>query len=277
MTTINKDLIDNVKSYLIYLTNIQKLDIIEIIKKRNADRLQFFNSINLNRLDTNILTQCDAENLVLRNKDGDYIPTLKLLILIKYNDINDLINDLNKEFFSKLYPQNTKPLDGAEKSIILTLLGLLSINNQSAVNITTDIQAEVFKELVEDAKAFLIKHEIVEKDYNIWNRKSKLQNEVQAKIDRLDNIKEKTNNIYSKTKNGHFLNIFDNDSNIYINKVEKLLALLFTYLNYDDKSDLINLLNNINDSRYKLISDGNYQILELQNQLIRIIREWLPY
>lgn len=271
------DTVDHEKQKVLdYLQNRDKkydINIINIIKKTSADRLKFFNTLILNDMENEDIHNLKSEGLVIENEDGNTIPTMELLVQIQYSNIQDLAKQLNKEYFTKLYQNKKKPLDCAEKSIILALLGILAVDQKSAIKFKDKANACIFKEIVEKCKEFLGSlHVIDSSSCNIWNRHASLQNDVQAKMDRLDYIKSKTNNIYCKSVNGHYLNIITSDGTLNKKYVNKLMDLIFDTLSLDNRLKLIDLFTEISKFRNQLRIENNSNFLALRYDLNETIK-----
>lgn len=278
----NDDVKTNFLENLKQLIDFKKINVIDVIKKIPAKRYEYFNKLNNNNLNKLNLDYGDKltlsrDGLIYEIGNDKYIVTLKALILARYGvtNIDEFLNDLNKQFFIELYNKNTQELTWDEKTIILTLLGLMACDKNSAFKFTTDENAEVFQKCAKDALIFLQENNVIDSKFTIddlFNYNARGEHKVQAKMTRINNIRIKTNNIYCKdTKLGHYLKIII-DNNINKDNLYFILRLIFNEL--PNKQNLINLLNKMYTRRYEVLSEDSNISLSLKHNLEHDILMW---
>lgn len=278
----NDDVKNNFLENLKQLIDFKKINVIDVIKKIPAKRYEYFNKLNNNNLNKLNLDYGDKltlsrDGLIYEIGNDKYVVTLKALILARYGvtNIDEFLNDLNKQFFIELYNKNTQELTWDEKTIILTLLGLMACDKNSAFKFTTDENAEVFQKCAKDALIFLQENNVIDSKFTIddlFNYNARGEHKVQAKMTRINNIRIKTNNIYCKdTKLGHYLKIII-DNNINKDNLYFILRLIFNEL--PNKQNLINLLNKMYTRRYEVLSEDSNISLSLKHNLEHDILMW---
>ncbi|KQB34064.1 hypothetical protein [Acidiplasma cupricumulans] len=278
----NDDVKTNFLENLKQLIDFKKINVIDVIKKIPAKRYEYFNKLNNNNLNKLNLDYGDKltlsrDGLIYEIGNDKYVVTLKALILARYGvtNIDEFLNDLNKQFFIELYNKNTQELTWDEKTIILTLLGLMACDKNSAFKFTTDENAEVFQKCAKDALIFLQENNVIDSKFTIddlFNYNARGEHKVQAKMTRINNIRIKTNNIYCKdTKLGHYLKIII-DNNINKDNLYFILRLIFNEL--PNKQNLINLLNKMYTRRYEVLSEDSNISLSLKHNLEHDILMW---
>ena len=289
MMTPNVDqLLDKISEYFKRNKGIDlnEIKIIQLIKSQQKKWLNEFNKLSFNLNDIEDLVYnikfLEQEKLVLRDPERPniYILSLKSLLYYKYKIPyqNRILDDLNEEFFLKPFKVKEIPLNGDEKAIILALLGLLALDNNSSVKITPGTASEAFKESVEEAASYLKSHSYGDKTLeNIWSSQIKGEEPVFSKMRRMNDIGKKTNNIYVKDENGHYLNILNGD-NLDNDKLNLLLKKIFNkdVLSYEERSELLKLLDKIYEKRTKIIKSNQtaLNILLIRLKLKEMIKEW---
>lgn len=273
----NNNIIINFLESLKKLPDFKKINIIDILKKSSTKRYEYFNKlcldgINLSYGDKLVLLR---ENLIYEKENDNYVVTLKALILIEYDSMDTFLNDLNKQFLLELYNKNAQKLSWDEKTIILTLLGLIACDKNSSFKFETTKNADIFQACAEDALVFLQENNIVDRQYTrdkLFNSNARGEHKVQAKMARINNIGIKTNNIYCKdTKFGHYLDIIINDD-VNINNLYSILKLIFPTL--PNKQKLKKLLNKMYNRRYEVLRDDSNISLPLKQKLEDAITMW---
>ena len=277
-TNNNANTITNFLNHVKGLQKFQNINVLNLLKKSATKRYEYFNTLDLEELD---LTEANKyilqrENLIYRNDDNNYIATLKLLILIQYNSTLDtFLNDLNQQLFTELYKKNGQKLSWDEKTIILTLLGLMACDKTSAFKFENNKNAEVFQACSKEALLFLQENNIVDNQYSIeklFNSNVRGEHKVQAKMARINDIGIKTNNIYCKDpRSGHYLNIII-DNNVDINNFYFILKLIFNVL--PNKQKLKELLNKMYIRRYEVLNGDSKPSLALKQKLYDAIMLW---
>jgi len=257
--------------------NYNKMKVVDLLKKSSSKRYEFFNKlglaeINLSEVEKEILLN---ENYLYKKDENNYLITLKTLIKIKYDNMDEFLDDINKNFFTVPFEKNKQTLSWDEKVIILTLLGLMAFDKSSAFKFENTENAEVFKECAEKSLKFLQKNNVVDRDNTIeqlFNNNVRGEHEVQAKMARLNDVGVKTNGIYHKDiKSGHYLNIII-DNNINKDNLYAILRLIFQI--FPDKQELIELFMDIYNKRHKVLSDGGHIPISLRQQFYDYIREF---
>jgi hypothetical protein len=197
--------------------------------------------------------------------------TIKGIILLEYGldsedeKITDFLNGLNDNYFQNLMVKNNEPLESQEKAVVLTLLGLHAFTSETAVKLSAyneSIQnANLFKGCVDDALSYikgLGERYIDSKMDKIWSLNVIGENPVAARINRLNNISIKTDQIYKKEGGNHFLDVLK-DGRLDKDKVTFLLRRIFDKgtLNFEEREALVSLMKSIQSNRYKLISTSH--------------------
>ena len=147
-TNNNANIITNFLNHVKGLQKFQNINVLNLLKKIPAKQYEYFNTLDLGELDLTEASKyiLQRENLIYKNDNNNYIATLKLLILLQYNSILDtFLNDLNQQLFTQLYKKNKQNLLWDEKTIILTLLGLMACDKTSAFKFENNKNAEVFQ------------------------------------------------------------------------------------------------------------------------------------
>lgn len=273
---------DNFFENLKKLIDFKKINVIALMNKSSTKRYEYFNKLtsdNLNKLNLDygeklILTR---DGLIYEIDNNTYVVTLKALILAEYGigNFDKFLSDLNKNFFIDLYNKKAQELSWDEKTIILTLLGLMACDKNSAFIFKTDKSAEVFQKCAKDALIFLQENNVIDSKFTVddlFNSHARGEHKVQAKMARINDIGIKTNNIYCKdTRLGHYLNIIINN-NVDKNNLYFILRLIFNEL--PNKQKLIDLLNEMYTKRYKVLSEDSNISLSLKQNLYDNIRIW---
>ncbi|PYB67466.1 hypothetical protein DMB44_09035 [Thermoplasma sp. Kam2015] len=273
----DENIIKNFLEKLKESVDVKKINIIDILKKSSTKRYEYFNELKLAESDLNPtdIIVLSRENLIYKKENEGYIITLKTLILMKYDSMNEFLNDLNKQFLIEIYKKNALELSWDEKTIILTLLGLMACDKKSAFKFETDKNADMFQTCAEDAMKFLQENNIIDIQYTVdklFNYNARGEHKVQAKMSRINDIVIKSSGVYQKdSRDGHYLNIIINND-INITNLYLILRLVFPSL--PNKQELIELLKRINSRRYEILSDVSDIPLSLKQKLYDSIRMW---
>ena len=202
---------------------------------------------------------------------------LKGLIILEYglvvSDISILrmLDELNAEYFTKVFVEAEDPLSGEEKAIIITFLGLMLFSSESSLKLSSynDLHSNVedFRFCVGKSIEFL---RFMGPDYidstldKIWASNVRGEDPVNAKMSRLNDISLKTNGIYHKgqRKEGHFLNLMKGGQIDSIN-LKFLLKKIFDKGSptFDQRERFIVLLKQIFSERHNFISGSNFELL----------------
>ncbi len=246
---------------------------IEVMKKASTYRKQFFKEYSfsmsvsgLNRSEETILIQ---NQLLSREGDEQISLTLKGMIVLGYDiDISDyrnnkFLDDLNNKYFNVLKTRTESSLQGQEKAVIITLIGLLAFTKNSSLSLSrfnADYSnAEEVKQCVNKSINFLksLGTKYIDNTMdNIWDSNVRGEDPVSAKFSRLNDIALKTNNIYKKVGGRHFLDLMNNN-NFKEEKFECLLKKLFNcgFLDSRKREEFIELLDEIFSARYNIINE----------------------
>ncbi len=278
------------KIYMVYKQELNKDLIIKLLKMNNSKRKEFFKKITI---DLNNFSLPNDKSEYLKNKNiiylADqinmiYIVTLKGLIVSAYRineisiDVDNLLDDLNEEYFFNLFDVESKePLELKEKSIIILLLGLMALTENyplkiSKFNKPNPEVKERFKNSIKKIAKFIVELEGYEEERKYLNTLFQLEtegDEVHTFLRRLDNIQIRTDSIYKKEGNEHYMDILD-QNNINEKKLNYILNKVFDKrkLNYNERKNLITLLKEIERERIYLIdNDPDFDFYELKDDL----------
>lgn len=272
--------------------NIEKGTTLNLLKMNSTKRKNYIIN-NYSYSESNIdLPESDLfelkKNRVLYK--NDYIErtltlTLKGIILLEYEldqnneKIFDFLDDLNDSYFEKLIQKGNEPLEAQEKGIIIVLLGLHAFSSVTALKLSQSTVLNEIKTYIDKSLNFLISLGDQYKDSSIdkiWELNVVGEDPVAARINRLNNISVKTNQIYTKDGGKHFLNVL-NDNKLDSKKIEFLLRKIFDKgsPSYEKRNEFISLLKFLENNRYKVnnldekLNDG-----EIRNELYHIIKKF---
>ncbi len=249
---------------------------LKILKMDSTKRKDYFVKEAFKRKDLN-LSESDYTHLINNNIlyiiDEVYnllTLTLKGTILLEYQlglsdpKILSFLDDLNKSYFLELMVRTNEPLESQEKGVIIALLGLHAFSSSTAVRLLGQNESGSnnipFKKCVDDALAFLkgLGDQYIDSTANkIWSLKVIGEDEVSARINRLNKISVKTKQIYKKDGGHHFLDVLK-DSSLDKEKVVFLLKKVFDKgpLEYEKREELKKLLKSIQSRRYEIIDNN---------------------
>jgi hypothetical protein len=253
---------------------------LKILKMSKSQRKNFFESVSFGRDDPSL--PGPMELLLIKENVLSYMGknnlrmsfTFKGLMILEYGlPVDDMptlrmLDELNNEYFIKTFEEAKVPLNGEEKAIIITFLGLMLFSPESSLKLSSynNLHSNVndFKLCVEKSVDFL---RFLGTDYidssldKIWTFNVRGEDPVNAKIARLNDISLKTDNIYHKGKKnneGHFLDIM-RDNKIDTGTLELLLKKVFDkgMLTFIQREKLISLLKDLFSERHNFVTDAS--------------------
>lgn len=252
---------------------------LKILKMNKNKRKDLFEAMAISKASS--LLQNDTEILLVEENILAYIDknqtkitlTFKGIVMLEYGiasrDISTrrLLDDLNFMYFTKVFEDAKVPLNGDEKAVIITLLGMMAFSSESSLKLSSYKAAhsniEDFKACVEKSIQFL---EFMGTKYvdntldKIWASNVRGEDPVNAKMARLNDITTKTDGIYQKgqRKEGHYLNLVKNNE-IDSKDLVILLKRLFDkeILTLEQREKFIELLKEIFSERQNFITNSS--------------------
>lgn len=269
---------------------IERYDIISLLKKNRAVLGKFFKNMAFTRIDTGFSDE-SIRGLV-NNGIIDYNSevemsltlTLKGYLVIKYElievqtSVDKLLDEMNAGYFLEAIGESKTSLEFYEKSAILTLLGLLALSKKYPLKISTvreKQEEETFVECAEKAANFILSLP----GYNytkekIWKSNAE-GNRAVGFLRRLDTIKARTESIYDKSGSGeHYLDILENGS-LDDKKVSYLMRRVFDKrsLTSNERAALVLLLKDIEGHRITLLGNNpDFIVSEILSDLSYKVR-----
>jgi hypothetical protein len=276
------------------LKNINGLSL-SILKMNKNKRKSFFDRMSVSKINSSLTINTELflikENILAYTDKNETKITLtfKGILILDYGlssiDISTyrLLDDLNSVYFVKVFEEVGVPLNGDEKAIIITLLGLMGFSPKSSLKLSSykdsHSNVEDFRACVEKSIDFLksMGPKYVDNTLDkIWDYNVRGEDPVNAKMARLNNITTRTDGIYQKgqKKEGHYLNLIK-DKVIDTTNLEYLLKKLFDkgILSYEQRETFINLLKDIFSERHKFITnDSDFNLLTNFYEMSNVIR-----
>ena len=208
--------------------------------------------------------------------------TFKGIIIIEYSiptdniHVNTFLEDLNKNFFEKIWQKTTASFEAQEKVIIITLLGLGCLSRKTALTLSSSrdkIYSNIneIKTCVDSSIDFLKSIEYSDRTLdNIWNLNVRGEDPVVARFNRLNNISLKSN-VVVISGGKYYLDLISNEK-LNTEAFEQLLDKLFEKKQLDatQRKTFNKLLTDIEDNRFKVIvnpSDPDFDALRVKFQI----------
>lgn len=250
---------------------------LDVLKLNSTKRKQYFHENSFTEDELN-LTKAEESQLIkdailfkmdeARNK---LTLTIKGIILLEYGldrsgkKMSDFLNALNESYFLDLMGRVNEPLESQEKGVILTLLGLHAFTKETAVKLSAYNESvqnmNLFKSCVDDTLGYFksLGEQYIDSNMDkIWSLNVIGENPVAARINRLNKISLKTDQIYKKGDGNHFLDVLK-DGKLDKDRVTFLLRKIFDKrtLNFEERESLVALTKSIQSKRYKLINTNH--------------------
>jgi hypothetical protein len=245
----------------------------KLMKKSSTQIKGFFNKHSFARSQSGL---SEPEEFLLRqNKivdsiddEGKLTLTMKGLILLEFSLDNydswcdKFLDELNRQYFESLKGKSVSPLEAQEKGVIIALLGLLALTPKTSLKLSayndSYSNTESFRNCVDKSIDFL---KSLGREYDdstiksIWNLDVRGEDPVNARLNRLNLIALRTNNIYKKS-GGHYLDVIVN-GNLVQGKIEILLKKIFDHntLEYKKREEFVKLLQDIYSERYTIMDN----------------------
>ena len=251
---------------------------LKLLKMNKNKRKDFFEGMAISR--ASALLPNNTEVLLVKEKILAYTDknetkitlTFKGIVMLEYGlaspDISThrLLDDMNLIYFTKVFEDAKTPLNGDEKAVIITLLGLMAFSSESSLKLSSykasHSNIEDFKACVEKSIQFLrfVGPQYVDNTLDkIWASNVRGEDPVNAKMARLNDITTKTDGIYQKgqRKEGHYLHLIKNHE-IDSTDLEFLLKRLFDkgILTLEQREKFIEVLKEIFSERQNFITDS---------------------
>lgn len=278
--------------------NIDKIETgtaLTLLKMNSTKRKDYFikNSFSsaILRLPKTDEFQLIKEKILFRIDNGRDLLTLTIkgIILLEYqldrgdNKVSAFLNSLNNSYFLELIDRINDPLESQEKGVIIALLGLHAFTSETALKLSAYNERiqnmNLFKDCVDDALGFLKNLGVEYNDSTatkIWTLNVIGENPVAARINRLNNISLKTDQVYKKEGGNHYLDVLK-DSSLDKDKVIFLLGKIFDKgaLTFENRETLVSLLKSIQSKRYRVIeSKPNFDNSEIRYLLHSTVEEF---
>ena len=235
-----------------------------ILTKRKQDVQSFFaaNTFNVDELGLEpeeIDDLKDKKLISFKNRDENFILTLKAYILVEYElynnpdfrpNVDRLLDDLNHRFFERSVKIFERPLEAKEKAIIIALLGLGAVSKDYPVKIDEQNRDSI-KKAVDVACEFLttIDGSYADACGKLWKNVVG-EGPVLGLFRRLNTIQGRTENVYVQENRAHFLDLL-RDGTLNEKILQFLLKKVFVeQLDFDQKKRLIEALNTIGKERF---------------------------
>ncbi len=240
-----------------------------ILKKTKQNVHAFFaaNTFRVDELELDHREIADLESkhlIAFKNRDEDFVLTLKTIILMEYElydtsgfrpNVDRLLDDVNYEFFEKSVKTFETPLVLKEKAVIITLLGLGAICKEYPLRIEKQYTNSIRK-AVDAACQFLatFQRDSTEACSKLWTDVIG-EDPVIFFFRRLNKIQGRTDGIYVYDKKAHFLDLLHSNG-INEKTLHYLLKKVFIEpLDFDKKQRLIEALEIIGKERF-YVFDG---------------------
>jgi hypothetical protein len=245
-----------------FLQKLPHRDIFKLLQKTRKNQQQFYHEnaiskeqLNLSDVDLMVLEQYNLLKTI-DQKTRKVIPTLKAMFMCRYDFLHNptpsvltLLEDLNKMFFEDILQMSKEELEGREKAIVLTLLGLGALCEGYELKFDENLRRneETFKKVVglvvEFLKCVQYHDETLDK---LWTREVKGENKVSGELRRLNTLEPRTEGICVRTHQGTYLKLVQNGK-LDGEALRFLLSKIFNKqpLSFEQKTNLKNLLSNI--------------------------------
>ncbi|MHB1506827.1 MAG: hypothetical protein ACYCUZ_02060 [Cuniculiplasma sp.] len=277
----------------IVYSNIQKAnikDITKLLKDPNSKRSTFFtkysfdiSELELNSSQVSLLIEKDLVDYV-SEVDMKLTVTLKGYLVVIYGlkeleeGFNKLLDDINQKFYKDTIKETRKPLDFYEKTIIVTMLGLMTFTSEYSLKISKlrEKNQNFFEECINKSSTLI--SEILDEESGkeqVWRSEAE-GNKVISLLRRTDSIQTRTENIYKKTGGDHYLDIIK-DGSLDKNKISFLMKKIFPKkkLTYDERKKIENLLQQIEMERLILIgNEPNFDTDSIMSDLLYKIKSY---
>jgi len=292
---INKSLdtaIDKLSKIFMNIDNNFKLKgvSINLLKKSNINRKKEFESYNFNpdRIGLKPIEVSLLKENGLISKDGDeFILTFKGVVMVEYSistsdiQVNNFIDDLNKNFFENIIQKTAQPLEAQEKAVIITLLGLGCLSKQTALPLISSrdklySNVKDIRKCVDSSIEFLKNIGYGDKTLEkIWNLKVIGEDQVVARFNRLNDIRLKINGTLQMSSGKYYLDLIINGQ-LNTGAFEELLDKLFDkkQLDVTQRKALNELLDKIEGDKFKVIPNSvnpDFDLLPVKVQIQNII------
>jgi hypothetical protein len=263
---------------------------INLLKKSNINRKKEFESysfdpdkIGLKPLEVSLL----KENRLISRDNTEFTLTFKGVVMIEYSistnntHVNNFMEDLNKNFFENIIQKTTKPLEGQEKAVIITLLGLGCLSKKTALPLISSrdkvySNVNYIRECVDSSIDFLKSIGYDDKTLeNIWNLKVIGEDPVVARFNRLNDIRLKIKGVVKMSSGKYYLDLIINGQ-LNTEAFEELLDKLFDKKQLDtaQRKALNELLNKIENYNFKVVANSanpDFDLLPVKFQIQNII------
>jgi hypothetical protein len=244
---------------------LQKLpnrNIFKLLQKTRKNQQQFYHQnaisrewLNLSDVDLMVLEQYNLLKTI-DQKTGKVVPTLKAMLMCRYNFLDNptssvlaFLEDFNKVFFEDILQMSKEELEGREKAIILTLLGLGALCEGYELKFDENLRRneETFKKVVDLVIEFLKSAQYQDETLDkLWNREVKGEDKVSGELRRLNTLEPRTEGICARTHQGTYLKLIRNGK-LDEEALRFLLTKIFNKqpLSFEQKTKLKNLLDDI--------------------------------
>lgn len=282
------------KQYLLMdeISQIRGKKGIPLLIKNKKNIQQFFRSISFSPSKLKIseldLDDLFSKRILAKLSENEEIIgfTLKGLLLFEYriNDYNkefdDLLNDLNHQYFDTIMELREKPLESWEKAILITTLGLGAITEEFPLSVSDD-NKNYFKDSVEIAKNYLLNFDSnLSKDgtlEKLWSENIVGEDSILQLLRRVNKLPTKTENIFIKTSGRLYLRLIDQEK-LDTQKTKFILKKIFDkkILEFNQKKDFTQILDEIQKKSPFLFSSlPPYNKQQIRRDLFKIIDESL--
>lgn len=258
---------------------------IELLKKSNISRKKEFErySFDAEKLGLELIEiESLRRNKIIFETNNKFILTFKGIIIMEYSistdnmHVNTFLDDLNKNFFEKIWHKTTAPFQAQEKAIIITLLGLGCFSKTTALTISSSrdnifSNTNEIRKCIDSSIDFLKSIGYGDRTLdNIWTSKVRGEDPVVAKFRRVNDIRMK-GDLVEMSGGKYYLNLISNGE-LNTESFEKLLDKLFDKKQLDvEQREMFNkLLKDIDDSKFKVIinqSEPDFKVLPLKYQI----------
>lgn len=237
------------------------------------------------------LSQIEIDDLIDKNilkytskKDNKLTLTLKSILILEYglNSVSEgtdeLIDDLNKEFYENVFQLSDDPLTSLERAIIIGMIGVEAISNEYCIKPDEENQ-DYLKSVVDCASEFLKK---LGPDYNdgslekLWKKVVIGEGPILAEFRRLNKIPIHTEGIYKKEGGKHYLDLVT-DKSLNEPRTIYIIKKLFDKrpLNFDEKKEFLETLENIHSFEFKIFKDNPpFDSFEVRKSIKRLIENF---
>jgi len=238
---LNSKLIDIVKHVVqAHIEQIPKENVFDLIQKSKKSQQQFYFEISVPKSEIK-LSEEDFQELIEKGllkivdkRTMKVAPTLKALLMFKYDIFNPpyqiikMLDDINELFFKKIFRVSEREMEGREKAVVLTLLGLGAISEKYPLKFDQNLvkNKEAFKEAVNLVSNFLknLGPEYIDNTLDkLWSRNLVGEDEVSGELRRLNEIQLHTEGICIRTREGTYLKLLSPDGKLNIEDLRYLL------------------------------------------------------